>query len=134
MLQQLAAYNSELTAFFANIGASTQATLGSAGLHYLRTMNPLNPLSLAPLPNRHKSNRTNAYTLPRAFADSLQGLPSFETRACATGSGPSPDLAPVGTVPDTAWYTDTIRTNLRQFALGDNPANVPAPACKQQGR
>lgn len=132
VLQHLGAYRSELTAFFANIAASTQATLGSAGLHYLRTSTPLNPLSLGPLPARHKSSRTNAYSYPRAFTDLAGGLPSLDTRTCTNAAALSPDLAPVGTVPDTAWYTDEIRTRLRKYALGDNPGNVAAPACKQQ--
>ncbi len=132
LLQHLGAYRSELTSFFANISAATQAATGKESLHYLRTTNPLNPLSLGPLPNRHKSSRTNAYMFPRAIADLANGLPSLETRHCSSATAPSPDLAPVGSVPDTAWYTEKIRTNLRKFALGDNPANVPAPGCKQQ--
>lgn len=132
VLQQLGAYRSELTAFFANIGAATQATAGEDQHHYLRTMTPLSPLSLGPLPNRHKASRANAYMNPRALAELSNGLPSLETRHCSSATAPSPTLAPVGSVPDTAWYTELIRTRLLKYALGDNPASVPAPACKQQ--
>ncbi len=132
VLQHLGAYNSELTSFFANIAAATQATatFKDGSLNYLRTTTPLNPMSLGPLPRRHKSNRANAYMYPRALTNLASGLPSLETRHCANGL--APDLAAVGTVPDTAWYTEQIRTRLRKYALGDNPANVPAPACTQQ--
>jgi virulence factor Mce-like protein len=130
LLQYLNAYQDELPAFFANIATSTQATLGSAGLHYLRTMQPLSPLSLGPVPSRTKSNRTSPYMGPGAFRGLASGLPSLETRQCQ--SGISPGLAPVGSVPDTAWYTESIRNNLLRYAFGNNPANVAAPPCKQQ--
>ena len=68
-----------------------------------------------------------------AYNNLASGLPSFETRHCNSPTAPSPDLAPVGSVPDTAWYTDVMRERVRKYALGDNPANVPAPPCKKQG-
>src|ERR687891_626234 len=46
ILDFLGLYKRELTAFFANTPAATQAS-DSSGVHYLRTTNPLNPENLA---------------------------------------------------------------------------------------
>lgn len=72
VLYGLSFYNPELTAFFANSTAATGAVAGPAGggntrLHYLRTVNPLNPEDLAGLQQRPPSNRSSPYTYPGAF-------------------------------------------------------------------
>ena len=76
----IAPYRSELTAFFANTVAATQATdtPGTAGkkVHYLRTTNPVNPETLAVYPRRVGTNRPNPYTFPGAYKRPGQpGLP-----------------------------------------------------------
>jgi virulence factor Mce-like protein len=135
LLQYLGAYKSELMSFAVNVTAATQATLGSPGhiYHYLRAMNPVGPWSLASYPNRTKPNRSNAYAFPRAADRLTQGLLSYTTGQCTNPSAPTPDLAPVGSVPNTDWYTETLRSRIRHYALSDNPDNIPAPACTQQG-
>jgi phospholipid/cholesterol/gamma-HCH transport system substrate-binding protein len=75
-------YKRELTAFFANTAAATQATGLPTGVHYLRTSNPLNPENLAVYPHRLPSNRPNPYRLPGGFDEINQGLSSYETRQC----------------------------------------------------
>ena len=62
-----------------------------------------------------------------------QGLLSYTTGQCSNPNAPTPDLAPVGSVPNTDWYTETLRTRIRHYALADNPDNIPAPACTFQG-
>ncbi len=135
LLQYIGAYRAELMSFAVNVTAATQAQLGTPGKiwHYLRTMNPLEPWGLAAYPNRHKANRTNAYAYRLATEELAKGLKGFETRQCSNPTAPSPDLAAVGSVPNTPWYTETMRTRLRKYAFAGNPANVPAPACTQQG-
>jgi phospholipid/cholesterol/gamma-HCH transport system substrate-binding protein len=135
LLQYLGAYRSELMSFAVNVTAATQATLGSPGhiFHYLRAMNPVGPWSLAAYPNRTKANRTNTYAFPRATDSLTTGLFGFETRQCSNPSAPTPGLAPVGSVPNTPWYTDKLRSEILKYALSDNPENVLAPECKQQG-
>ena len=49
-------------------------------------------------------------------------------------NAPSPGLAPVGSVPDTPWYTDTLRTQILRFALDNDPDNVPAPPARSRAR
>ena len=100
VLDLVGLYKRELTAFFANTVAATQATtVSNAGpLHYLRTQNPLNPESLAVYPKRLPTNRPNPYTLPGTFDQLRTGLPSYETRQC-TG-GPIPTLSNVPTPVD----------------------------------
>jgi virulence factor Mce-like protein len=91
MLEWLGLYKRELTAFFANAVASTQARPAPGEPTYLRTTNPLNPENLAVYPRRIGTNRTNPYTKPGAFRNLAKGLDSFEVRHCGRGV---PTLSP----------------------------------------
>ncbi|WCB95922.1 hypothetical protein DSM104299_04674 [Baekduia alba] len=126
-------YKSELTAFFANSTAATQATTPVAGsdepVHYLRTSNPLNPEMLAQYPKRLPTNRTNPYPFPGDSSSLKDGLVSFETRQCS-GEAVTQDPT-LGPAVDGA-LTDTLRAGILKFAL--NGGNVVAPPCKQQAR
>jgi virulence factor Mce-like protein len=138
ILQFIAPYKRELTAFFANTVAATQA-VGSVSLtgggerrvHYLRTANPINPEILAAYPKRIGSNRNNAYALPGAFDKLATGMDSFETRQCGRG-------VPVITQLSDPLLTDilgesTVATlsTLMQPATGQT--QTPSPPCRQQG-
>jgi phospholipid/cholesterol/gamma-HCH transport system substrate-binding protein len=103
VLDYLGLYKRELTAFFANTVAATQATtVGSRGpIHYLRTTNPLNPENLAVYPKRLPTNRTNPYTLPGHFDKIREGLPSYETRHCTNGPVPTISNVPTQVIPPT---------------------------------
>ncbi len=99
VLSFLGQYPNELTAFFANVAAATQATApvgNSPPIHYLRTLNPITAENLAIYPRRLPSNRPNPYQHPDAFASLAQGLYSYETRQCLDGRGmptfATPDL------------------------------------------
>jgi phospholipid/cholesterol/gamma-HCH transport system substrate-binding protein len=91
ILDFLGLYKRELTAFFANTVAATQARDISTRVHYLRTTNPLNLENLAVYPRRPGSNRPNPYMLPGGFDKLAQGLDSFETRQCGR---PLPTISP----------------------------------------
>ena len=105
------AYPKELTAFFANVVASTQATtgVGADAVHYLRTTNPANPENLAVYARRIGTNRPNPYQFPGAFSALASGLPQYETRHCGRGV---PTLVtqplPAGSVPPPATLIPTI--------------------------
>jgi virulence factor Mce-like protein len=124
-------YKGELTAFFANTAAATQATAASFGggepAHYLRTSNPLNPEMLAQYPKRLTTNRTNPYPFPGDGLNLKSGLASFETRQC-TGQTLTPTLGPA--VPGV--LSDTLRDGILKFAL--NNGTIAAPPCRQQPR
>jgi phospholipid/cholesterol/gamma-HCH transport system substrate-binding protein len=134
ILSFVGAYKDELNAFFANTVAATQATSAPTPsgdkVHYLRTMNPLNPENLAVYPRRIGSNRTNPYELPDAFRKLAEGLPQFETRHCGNG---------VPTVADdilgaASLVTPQLIQRIREFAYGTTGSGkVAAPPCKQQG-
>src|SRR3954468_12818097 len=124
-------YKNEITSFFANSAAATQATsapFGAGGepAHYLRTANPLNPEMLAQYPKRLTTNRTNPYPFPGDSLALKDGLVSYETRQCSSGETLSPTLGP--TVPGV--LDEALRNNILKFAL--NGGNVVAPPCKQQ--
>ena len=161
VLEALGFYKRELTAFFANTVAATQATtVSSVGpLHYLRTQNPFNPENLAVYPKRLPSNRPNPYTLPGTFDQISEGLPSYETRHCGREAFPSivntpqqirppaplPDLtlpvpipAPVpdvqGVVNGAFSLPDALFSNILRYAFPNGPSEPPAPPCRQQGK
>jgi phospholipid/cholesterol/gamma-HCH transport system substrate-binding protein len=109
-LQGLAAYKNELSAFFPNAAASTQATTreGNTRVHYLRTTNPTNPENLA-------------------FRGLASGLPSYETRQC--------DFGPVPTLgSNPALIPPALEANVQTYFFNAPPGTkTAAPACKQQG-
>ena len=104
ILDWVGLYKRELTAFFANTVAATQATTVSdkGPLHYLRTQNPLNPENLAAYPKRLPTNRPNPYTQPGSFDQLRTGLPSYETRQCTNGPVPTIDNVPTQVIPPDA--------------------------------
>jgi phospholipid/cholesterol/gamma-HCH transport system substrate-binding protein len=127
ILTYIGKYNSELTAFFGNTVAATQAyTIPKPGvqLHYLRTMNPMNPENFAVYPRRIGTNRPNPYNFPRSFDQLPQGMPQYETRQCGRGTptvvNPALDILP-----------QALQDNIQKFAFGAN-SGTPAPPCKQQ--
>jgi phospholipid/cholesterol/gamma-HCH transport system substrate-binding protein len=162
VLEALSFYKSELTAFFANTVAATQATTVSdeGPIHYLRTLNPFNPESLAVYPKRLPTNRPNPYALPGIFSQIREGIPSYETRQCVRGGGiptvsnvpqqvapadPLPELSlpvpvpvPVpdaGVVDGLFSYSDSLIADILRFGFPSGvPHEGPAPPCKQQDK
>jgi phospholipid/cholesterol/gamma-HCH transport system substrate-binding protein len=138
-LEGLGAYKDELGAFFANSAAATQATTreGNTRVHYLRTTNPANPENLAVYPRRIASNRPNPYEFPDAFKALAAGLPSYETRHCASGPVPTLLTAPQVGLPidPTTLIPPALAENVQTFFFGTTGNGaVAAPACTQQGK
>jgi virulence factor Mce-like protein len=155
ILDFIGLYKRELTAFFANTVASTQAKDPGSSLHYLRTVNPLNLENLAVYPRRLGTNRTNAYAKPGQFDHFMQGLLSYETRHCnravpTTITNQPPTAPPDTPVPVLAPLVNTITPaisqqiqqlvpqslidNLNHFVLDQVTGNGGgAPRCVYQG-
>jgi hypothetical protein len=156
MLDFIGMYKRELTAFFANTVASTQAKDAGTRLHYLRTINPLNLENLAVYPRRLGTNRTNPYTKPDNFDHYNDGLFSFETRHCnravpLTITNQPPTTPPSTPVPVPVplvnqltpvlqqqlqqLFPDSLINNLNKFVLQKVTQNGgAAPPCKWQGK
>jgi virulence factor Mce-like protein len=132
ILQFLALYKPELTAFFANSVAATQAS-NAQRLHYLRTTNPFNPENLAVYPRRIGSNRPNAYAKSGNFKLLRQGMPVFENRHCANGI-PSVSNIPLPPLPPAVGDLVPIEllNNIIQFAYGGTNGTAAAPPCRLQ--
>ncbi|HEV2061468.1 MAG TPA: MlaD family protein [Solirubrobacteraceae bacterium] len=154
----LGEYRTEIRAFFANSAAATQARTPD-GVHYLRTLNPQNPESLAAYPRRIGSNRPNPYMKPRGF-DNLDrtsaeepGLLAYETRHC---DRPNPTTQPEAALADLLEDTlpilqqpppegppnplapppptaEGLAGNILSFVFNNAGRNVPAPPCVYQG-
>jgi ABC-type transporter Mla subunit MlaD len=126
MLKWIAMYKHEITSFFANDVAATQASsLGAdqkTQLHYLRTTNPLNPENLATYQHRLSSNRSNPYVAPLGY----QKFPIkvFGTYTCT--NNPVPSLAPDANQVIPQSLVDLIN----QFAYAGG--NVVSPPCTPQ--
>ncbi|MEA2445551.1 MAG: phospholipid/cholesterol/gamma-HCH transport system substrate-binding protein [Thermoleophilales bacterium] len=139
ILDYLGLYKREITKFFANDAASTQAVDRPPGsnvpVHYLRTANPLNPENLAAYPNRISTNRSNPYVQPGGYA--TLPIKVFGTYLCTTAPVPTlvdPNNLPPGLPPLPSDFTQLLPGDLgdrvRQFALGGGV--VPAPPCTEQ--
>jgi phospholipid/cholesterol/gamma-HCH transport system substrate-binding protein len=125
-------YKRELTSFFANTVAATQATtqVGDRRVHYLRTTNPLNPELLAAYPRRTGSNRPNAYTLPGIFTRVGKNFPVFENRHCGRGAPVVSQVVPP--ILETLLPAELLE-DVNNVILVTNPAGqVPAPPCNLQ--
>ena len=130
ILDYLGAYQSEITAFFANDAASTQATEtpigGSTPVHYLRTTNPVNPESLAAWPYRLATNRSNPYVEPRGYAKLASGLEVLDEYYCTENA-----VAPLTPLADVL-LPDELRDQIQDFVYGGLSSGNVAPPCKPQ--
>jgi phospholipid/cholesterol/gamma-HCH transport system substrate-binding protein len=158
LLDFIGLYTPELTAFFANTVAATQARDPATRVHYLRTTNPFNPENLAVYPRRIGSNRPNAYQMAGNFRELARGLEVFEDRHCdravpAISNGQPPAPVPVPTPPPPLpvpvptviptpvpvpnpqeLIPDELLDRINKFAFANSPAGgpVPAPPCRKQ--
>ena len=125
----LGLYKREISAFFANDSAATQASDPSAiaprPLSYLRTTNPLNPEVLAAYQDRISTNRSNAYSEPGAYSQLARGLPLFGNYLCPPAGAPKPRLA--ATDPN---LDPTLRQQILEFVF--TPTGPTAPPCREQ--
>ena len=139
-------YKQEVTSFFANVTAASEAKLpveNDAGenLHYLRAMGPLNPESVSTYSSRLGINRNSAYSPPLWAKGIASGLPGFDTRQCSSGitatldpDTPNNSAFNERTGGDVKKATDFFdRLKKYAFAGQSSTAAVPAPACTQQG-
>ena len=157
LLDFVGLYKPELTAFFANVVAATQAKT-PGDVHYLRTTNPFNPENLAAYPRRIGTNRPNAYMKPRGFDKLPTGVEVYEDRHCnravpgignqqlpVAGALPSapvpvPTVVPVPTPPPLTTeqlqqlVPNDLLDRINKFAFDNAPGgSVPAPPCRKQG-
>jgi phospholipid/cholesterol/gamma-HCH transport system substrate-binding protein len=142
IIDWLGLYKHEITAFFGNAAASTQATFAidsnkPAGprAHYLRTTNPVMLENLAAYPERIGSNRSNPYTAPLAFNKLATGLEVFNSNLCT--SNPIPQVVNTqdpnnpGVGPPTPLLAQSTFDLIQQFVYQNQPASaLPHPACK----
>ncbi|HWD38431.1 MAG TPA: MlaD family protein, partial [Fimbriimonas sp.] len=158
LLTGLKLYKNEVTSFFGNIAAASNAFLtetlngpGEIHPHYLRVLGPLNPETLATYPSRLTINRNSAYRPPKWAEGLVSGLPSFGVAQCTAGIAATLDPE---TPKDPAFQervkqrnetedfssqkileeSESLFERIKQFAFAgpSNTAEVPAPACKQQ--
>jgi phospholipid/cholesterol/gamma-HCH transport system substrate-binding protein len=139
-LQYTGEFVPELQAFFANLTAASQASLGNGNIeaignqkgpkeHYLTSMQVLSPESLAVYPNRIGTDRANAYPLPGTYKSLSSGLPVFSSSACANS-------APSVSGPANETISEELIQQIIQFKIAnapETPNKVPAPSCNQQG-
>jgi ABC-type transporter Mla subunit MlaD len=154
----LGLYKRETASFFANLAVATNAELTETNaetgqkIHFLRTMGPINPESLASYPSRLAINRNSAYSEPGWAEEILHGLPSFNTANCTSGLVAEIEANTVTnpaflerarrfkengeefTADERATKAEELLTRLKKFALaeGSSTGTAPAPPCRQQ--
>ena len=145
-LDCLGLYKHELTAFFANSTAATEATFPldasrptGARAHYLRTTNPVNPENLAVYPNRIASNRSNPYTEPLGFNKLATGLEVFGSYLCTNNPVPqvvnTTDPNNPGVGPPTTLLAPSTFDLIQQFIYDNKPASqLAAPPARSRRR
>ena len=112
----------EVTAFFANIAAASQARdMTPNALHFLRTSQTLGPEAATVYPRALGSTRADPYFAPGAMAHIPDGLP-----ALLCGSG---DPAPPGVFGNTANLSDLFTT----FGFRTEGRDIARPPCKPAG-
>ncbi len=130
ILDYLGHYKHEITAFFANDVASTQATSrplgGDAPVHYLRTTNPVNPENLAAYPHRIATNRSNPYFEPLGYRKLKTGLEVFDDYYCTNNAVP-----PVTPLASTL-LPQQLLDQIQDFVYGELANGNVAPPCKEQ--
>ncbi len=152
VLTAVSEYRRELTAFFANAAAATNAVGGGVesngnpvtakGVKYLRVISPLAPDVLAAFSNRLSNDRTNPYPQPGGLANLAAGLQGFEIGQCGGGPSHTVQLDPntpndpnfnSRTGGDVAAATDFF-DRIKKFAFDDqlSSANIPNVGCTKQ--
>jgi phospholipid/cholesterol/gamma-HCH transport system substrate-binding protein len=147
LVETVGRYRRDVTGAIANLAGASNAVAsapetGGVVTNYLRTAAPLNPEALAAfVDDRLTVNRANAYPAPGSALEVGGGLPSFETRFCASPPGVIADLDPnTPSDPDfsaraTLTTPEDLFNTLKRFAFTDalSTASVPAPPCSKQG-
>jgi phospholipid/cholesterol/gamma-HCH transport system substrate-binding protein len=153
----LGLYKREVTSFFGNLAAATNAELtetNAAGqkIHFLRTIAPINPESIASYPSRLALNRASAYSPPGWAEEILHGLPSFNASNCTSGLvaelDPNTVTNPVFVErarrfketgeefsgAERAVKAEELLSRIKKFAFGEqsSTAAAPTPLCRQQ--
>ncbi len=153
----LGLYKSEVTSFFGNLTAATNAELTeetAAGqkIHFLRTMTPINPESIASYPGRLALNRNSAYSPPRWAEEILKGLPSFNTANCTSGLVAELESSTPTNPAFLEWIrpykesgeefseeeriqqAEELLGRIKKYAFGEQSSTsaAPTPPCRQQ--
>jgi virulence factor Mce-like protein len=128
MVRYIGMYKPEITAFFANIAAASQANdhaspYVSGFLHYLRAAQTLTPADLAFYSRQLGFQRDNAYRAPGAYGSLASGLPVLDTHECSKGN-PAP---PSSTSPSG------LAAMIQQYVFRTSGRDVAAPPCRAQG-
>ncbi len=143
ILTGLDLYKKEVTAVMANVTAASKAVYllpGGQTTHFLRTLGPFGPESLAAYPNKLTTNRNSAYSQPGASSRLGSGLLSFDTRQCSSGITASLDPDTPNdpnfnqrTGGDIKKATDFFEL-LKKYAFAEqtSSATIPAPGCSPQ--
>jgi phospholipid/cholesterol/gamma-HCH transport system substrate-binding protein len=132
IVDYLGLYRREITAFFGNDSAVTQAVgpsfVNSAPVHYLRVMNPLNPEIMTGYQNRLGTNRYNPYSEPGAYDRLGRGepLPVFGSYLCTSNPTPTPP-------PPNEHLSERLANEIQKFVYGIGTENEGrAPPCVEQ--
>jgi ABC-type transporter Mla subunit MlaD len=114
----------EVTAFFANIAAATQARdMTPASLHILRTSQTLGPEAASVYPRPLASTRVNPYQAPGAMTKLKTGLPVLDKNVCG-----ATEVLPPGVFGD-----DSLSNLITKYGFRTEGRDAVAPPCTPAG-
>jgi hypothetical protein len=132
MVRYIGLYKHELTGFFGNVTAASQAVnvspprASSREIHYLRTSQTLSPSGLTFFPRPPGISRDDAYRTPGAYNQLASGLPVLNPSECADGNPAQPTSAiPASLLPLIGAYV--YRTSGRDAAAPPCSGASPVP-------
>jgi phospholipid/cholesterol/gamma-HCH transport system substrate-binding protein len=139
-------YQRDVAGFLGNVTSATQAqanTEQNVPGHYVRSSAPLYPESLAAFPeHRLAYSRLNPYPAPDIALNVAGGLPTFDTRPCASPPGVTATLGPDATYTGDPAFADRATFDTPQELLDQikgsafrnqtSTASLPAPPCIDQ--
>jgi virulence factor Mce-like protein len=126
MVDYIGAYRREVTGFFGNVVAASQAhdvqlPRTPNEVHYLRTSQTLTPEAMALLSRPLGMSRDDSYRVPGAFSALSSGLGVLEASECA-GGNPAP---PTSAIPAS------LLTLVRRYVFRTPGRDVAAPPCRR---
>ena len=151
MIAQIGRYQSDITGFLGNVASATQAqanTEANTQGHYIRSSAPLYPESMAMFgptaasEHRLAYSRTNPYIAPDSALKVINGLLTFDTRACASPPGLIAALGPDASYTGNPSFADRATFDTPQQLLDEikttafrdqtDTSTLPSPPCVKQ--
>jgi phospholipid/cholesterol/gamma-HCH transport system substrate-binding protein len=146
IIADIGRYQRDVTGLIANFADTTNAvgnTEAGQLQHYIRSSAPSYPESFAAFTSHRLAySRTNPYAAPNSALNVVNGLDTFDTRACGSPPGVIAQLGPDASYTSDPNFAnratfdtpDQLLDSIKKFPFGglDSTSGLPAPPCGKQ--